>query len=360
MDIDISSFLGDSIKSVVRDSIKLSAGNVKELLYLKKYIAKCGEAVKIRSGCAASGDDIPPFLIASIIKTCNLHCRGCYAEVNNACAPEQEQMDENRWAELFREAEELGVSMIMLAGGEPFLREDVLLKAAERKSILFPVFTNGTMIGEKWLRILDKNRNLVPILSLEGGKQKTDERRGPGVYESVEKAMGMLKKRDILYGASVTVTRENIEEVTGEPFIGMLAGNRCTVVFYVEYVPQDGRDDLAPGDTERAYLSRRLEEIKASHPVIPVAFPGDEEMLGGCLAAGRGFFHINFNGNAEPCPFSPYSDTNLKSVSLLEALRSPLFKRLKSAAVLQEQHNGGCVLFEHRELVEQLLTDTGT
>ena len=89
--------------------------------------------------------------------------------------------------------------------------------------------------------------------------------------------------------------------------------------------------------------------------MVFISFPGDEKSSGGCLAAGRGFFHINSHGGAEPCPFSPYSDINVKNTSLRQALRSPLFTALREQNVLLEDHSGGCVLFERRETVEALL-----
>ena len=73
------------------------------------------------------------------------------------------------------------------------------------------------------------------------------------------------------------------------------------------------------------------------------------------MAAGRGFFHINSHGGAEPCPFSPYSDVSLRNRSLRDALRSPLFLALQSGDVLLDDHDGGCVLYEKRDLVEKLL-----
>lgn len=60
---------------------------------------------------------------------------------------------------------------------------------------------------------------------------------------------------------------------------------------------------------------------------------------------------------AEPCPFSPYSDVNLRNASLREAMRSPLFTALRNGNILTDDHSGGCVLYEKRELVEKLLAD---
>ena len=72
-----------------------------------------------------------------------------------------------------------------------------------------------------------------------------------------------------------------------------------------------------------------------------ISFPGDEVLSGGCLAAGRGFFHINARGGVEPCPFSPYSDTNLAECSLEEALDSPLFRHLRERGLLEQEHGLG-------------------
>jgi MoaA/NifB/PqqE/SkfB family radical SAM enzyme len=91
--------------------------------------------------------------------------------------------------------------------------------------------------------------------------------------------------------------------------------------------------------------------------MILIAFPGDERRTGGCLAAGRGFFHISTSGDVEPCPFAPYSDTNLGALTLREALASPFFTRLKSTGFLDQPHDGGCLLFEKRHEVEAMLEE---
>jgi MoaA/NifB/PqqE/SkfB family radical SAM enzyme len=78
---------------------------------------------------------------------------------------------------------------------------------------VFPVFTNGTLIGEKEVSLFKKHRNLVPVLSLEGGRERTDARRGPGTYDTVTEVMGRLRSGHVFYGLSVTVTKENQGEV---------------------------------------------------------------------------------------------------------------------------------------------------
>jgi MoaA/NifB/PqqE/SkfB family radical SAM enzyme len=89
--------------------------------------------------------------------------------------------------------------------------------------------------------------------------------------------------------------------------------------------------------------------------MVFISFPGDEKSSGGCLAAGRGFFHINASGGAEPCPFSPYSDISVRTKGIRKSLQSTLFCKLKSEEILLADHVGGCVLFEQKNQVEEIL-----
>ena len=225
------------------------------------------------------------------------------------------------------------------------------------QSILFPIFTNGTFLNKKYFELFDRCRNLIPVISIEGEKELTDARRGEGIYDKITGNMKELQDRGLLFGGSVTVTTENLEEVMSDGFVNDLAGRGCRALIYIEFVPvTDEAKHLAPGDEEREKIRLGIERLRREHPeIVFVSFPGDEKSSGGCLAAGRGFFHINSHGGAEPCPFSPYSDINVTETSLREAMNSRLFLELRDGGHLMEDHAGGCVLYEKRRLVEQLL-----
>ena len=346
---DLDAYLSQGVEDIVKDALAASLKNPKETAFLLSYALAAKRAANARQQHAAAGKHIPSFLIASITNRCNLHCAGCYARANHICdddATESLLTDED-WARIFSQASQIGVSFILLAGGEPMLRRGVLESAAKHREILFPVFTNGTLLSDGALELIDTNRNLVPIVSIEGDEAQTDARRGAGTYAKLTANMEKMHEKGILFGASVTLTTENIQTVTGEAFLNRLRTLGVKIVFFVDYVPADpGTETLAPGDVERDYLANRLDVLRAAQDsMIYVSFPGDEQFSGGCLAAGRGFFHINPTGGAEPCPFSPVSDTSLKRVSLLEALDSPLFSRLRASELLSGHHNGACALF---------------
>ncbi len=356
---DIQEYMTQGVERVVSDALKATLKDPRESAFMVKFAAASRAASKKRKKAEDKGEHIPPFLIASITSKCNLHCAGCYSRCNHATVDTEPvaQLTEDEWNGVFKEADDLGVSFILLAGGEPMLRRDVITAAAGTPNILFPIFTNGTFIDERYLELFDKSRNLLPIISIEGEKEVTDARRGKGIYESLISNMDKLHERGLIFGASVTVTTQNIREVTTEHFLKELSDRGCKAVIFVEFVPvTDDSTELAPGEEEREYLASEISRLRASHPeMVYISFPGDEKSSGGCVAAGRGFFHINSQGGAEPCPFSPYSDVNIRNTSLKAALHSPLFMALRDGDILKDDHAGGCVLYEKRELVESLL-----
>ena len=360
---DIQKYLSDGVEALVSEAIRATLKNPAQGLFFAKFAVSAKKASAKRQRLEQQGEHIPPFLIASITSKCNLHCAGCYSRSSDATndkAPSC-QLTGEQWERIFDEARSLGISFILLAGGEPLLRRDVIQAAGRYRDILFPVFTNGTFLDERYIELFDKCRNLVPVMSLEGGREQTDKRRGEGVYDKLISNMDTLHRKGIIFGVSITVTTENIKNVCSDGFLKGLSARGCKAVIFVEFVPvTDDAVNLAPGDEQRDYLAGRLESLREQMPeMVFVSFPGDEKSSGGCLAAGRGFFHINSHGGAEPCPFSPFSDINVKDTSLRMALKSELFKGLRDGGLLNDDHKGGCVLYEKRSQVQSLLGTTG-
>ena len=356
---NLQEHIARGVEKIVADTLKATLRDPKESAFMVKFAAAANRATKRRLVLEDEGLHVPSFLIASITSACNLHCAGCYSRCNEATVDAEpvKQLSTGEWTDIFKEAESLGVSFIMLAGGEPLLRWDVIEAAGQMKNILFPIFTNGTYMDDTTFAQLDKCRNLIPVLSIEGDREITDNRRGAGVYDKLIAAMDRLHEKNLLFGASITVTTENIRQVTSPEFMAQLVDRGCKLVIYIEFVPvtEEARH-LAPADPERAYLLEAMQKLREAFPeLVALAFPGDEKADEGCMAAGRGFFHINSHGGAEPCPFSPYSDVNVRELGVRGALKSPLFMALREGGVLDNEHVGGCVLYEQRELVEKLL-----
>jgi MoaA/NifB/PqqE/SkfB family radical SAM enzyme len=356
---DIQAYMTNGVKNVVASAVRATLKNPKEAIFMAKFAAASKKASDYRLAREKEGEHIPPFLIASITSACNLHCAGCYSRENHACNDEApvNQLSAEEWNRIFSEADELGISFILLAGGEPLLRKDVVRAAATHENILFPIFTNGIFMSDEYMDLLDQHRNVLPIISIEGDREKTDTRRGEGVYDKVMESMKKLHDNGLIFGASVTVTTENMESVYSDEFVGSLRDLGCKAIIFVEFVPvTEDAAHLAPTEKEHVYMQDAIMRLRKDYEdMVFIAFPRDEKSSDGCVAAGRGFFHINSHGGAEPCPFSPYSDSNVRDTSLREALQSPLFLGIRDEGLLLDEHAGGCTLFMHRAKVEALL-----
>lgn len=358
-EFDLQEYITSGVEHFVSASLKASLKNPRQSAFLASFALAAKKAAALRKKREAQGLHVPAFLITSITGSCNLHCKGCYSRSTHATNDTEPsgQLTDEEWGDIFAQAKDIGISFVVIAGGEPLLRKGVIQAAANISGILFPVFTNGVFLNDEYRDLFNKHRNLLPVLSLEGGKEATDERRGKGIYELVAQNMEKLRRKGIAFGASVTVTKENIKEVFKDDFINDLSEKGVKFLFYVEYVPVGGvSEELAPDDCDRDFMAENVAKLRRDHEeMVFVSIPGDENASGGCLAAGRGFFHINPHGDAEVCPMSPFSDINVKETSIEEALKSPLFAAVKEKGLLGEDHNGGCALAGREDEVKALL-----
>lgn len=350
----LTSMLNKSIGFLIEDFIKIALHDFSSIKSIMKIALQQKKAVKVKTKYEDSGIHVPPFMIASITSTCNLKCKGCYDQ--EKCHTSSAELGKEGWSNLFGQAKELGISFILLAGGEPLIKDQVIKECIHYPEIIFPMFTNGLLINEAWIDYFATCRNLIPILSIEGDSNQTDNRRGQGVFAKVSSNMDLLKKRHIFYGISITITSENIDTISDAKFIEDYINKGCRLFFFIEYIPFDPRTkNLVLTEDQRLGLDKQLNVLREKFRGIFLAFPGDEEKFGGCLAAGRGFVHINSSGAVEACPFAPYSDVNLKDMTLEEALNSPLLDEIRSFHGLLQEHKGGCALFDNKELLENTI-----
>lgn len=339
-----------AVQELFREAVRIVMRSPKVLTYLLKVSRWQQKAAGLRREWNERGLHVPPFIIFSVTNRCNLHCAGCYHQAQGRV---DQDMDTARFRQVLQEASELGISIALLAGGEPFMRDDLLQVTGDFPQTLFPVFTNGLLLSDR-LDLLEQQRNVLPVISLEGAA--TDQRRGSGLHRHLLTVLEQMNARDLIFGVSLTVTRSNFDAITSENYARQLVSRGARVIFYVEYVPVDEQSELEILLPEQQQaIPHRMQDLRAKLHSLFIAFPGDEEQYGGCLAAGRGFVHISASGSVEPCPFAPYSDSNLGSLSLCEALRSPFLQQIREQHHLLQEVKGGCALWEKREWVESLL-----
>lgn len=317
---------------------------------LMKAVRAHNKASRRREELRREGLNVPPFMIFSITSKCNLNCSGCYSKrLRSANAP---QLTIDEISEVLDGSEDLGISFVLISGGEPLTVPGILDVLATHKRTLFILFTNGTLLDEATADIIARSDNIVVMLSVEGFDPQTDGRRGLGMYDKLVSTMEGLDRRSILFGTSITVTSSNLDIVTSERFVSGMVQRGCRAFIYVEYVPVDpGSEGLVLGPTGNSLLKERLEALGSVHKLPFISFPGDEGRWGGCISSGLGFFHIGPCGELEPCPFAPFSDRNIRDMPLREALSSPLLSRVKELHPELDETDGGCALWKRRDML---------
>ncbi|MBI4303710.1 MAG: radical SAM protein [Chloroflexi bacterium] len=346
--------LDKSLKTFFWSALKISLKEPAQAFSFFRTVRCQQQAARTRASYARQGVHVPPIMIFSITNRCNLHCKGCYHWALRPSYHEELRADKLR--STIAEAEALGISFIVLAGGEPMVRREILEITREFPRVLFLVFTNGLLIDDDVIARLKRQRNIIPAISLEGNGAETDDRRGAGVYARLERTAANLKSNNIFWSTSLTVTRENIATVTEEQFIKKLANLGCRLFFFVEYTPvSGGTEEWVITEAQRADMARTIASLRSKFPALFISVPGDEKEFGGCLAAGRGFVHISAEGNVEPCPFVPFSDVNIRESSLKDALQSSFLNFVRQSPQGLEEGAGGCTLWAKRQWLESLL-----
>jgi MoaA/NifB/PqqE/SkfB family radical SAM enzyme len=288
----------------------------------------------------------PDAMLISPTMRCNLNCYGCYA---GNYSPEElpyEVLDR-----LVGECKEMGIHLVLMTGGEPFLRKDLFDLFEKHADTIFQIYTNATLIDEKMIDRFVTLGNVVPAISLEGLREETDGRRGKGQFDRLVKVMDGLRKAGIFFAVSTTQTSQNTDVLTSDTFVDFLVEKGCILLWNFHYVPIGREPDLALMATpeQRNRMRERLSYFRATKPILFVDFWNDGCLTQGCIAAGRKYFHINAKGDVEPCVFCHFASDNIKEKSLKEALDSPLFREIRSHQPLSENYFRPCLLIDHPE-----------
>lgn len=304
------------------------------------------------------GCNIPWAILLDPTSACNLHCTGCWAaEYGSKLNLSFHEIDS-----IIEQGKKLGIYLYIYTGGEPLVRKADLIKICEKHSdCIFLTFTNGTLIDDKFADEMLRVKNFVPAISLEGFEDATDARRGHGVYHKARHAMELLHERKLLYGISSCYTRANFESVTSEEYYDGLIEMGAYFIWYFHYMPvgNDASPELLPTPEQRTEMYHRIRRYRSTKPLFAMDFQNDAEYVGGCIAGGRRYLHINANGDVDPCVFIHYSNANIRSCSLLEALQSPIFMAYHNGQPFNDNMLRPCPMLENPEKLREIVETSG-
>lgn len=311
------------------------------------------EANREKYGC-----NIPWAILMDPTSACNLHCTGCWAaEYGNTLNLSFDELDN-----IIAQGKALGVYMYIYTGGEPLVRKTDLIALCEKHSDCeFLSFTNGTLIDEAFADEMLRVKNFIPAISVEGFEEATDARRAKGTYQKVVQAMKILKEKHLPFGISCCYTSQNMESISSAAFIDQMIDYGARFAWYFHYMPvgNDAVPELLPTDAQREAIYHRLRAFRATKPIFIMDFQNDGEYVGGCIAGGRRYLHINANGDCDPCVFIHYSNANIREMSLLNVFHTPLFMAYHDGQPFNDNHLLPCPMLENPQKLRGMVRATG-
>ena len=324
-----------------------------------RFIGTWVEDMHHRTDGQRTGLATPCTVVIEPTDRCNLHCPGCYAK--SSC--DGSDLPFERMVEIVQQVIDMGVTLITISGGEPFLREKadrtVSRLAGQFNNRGFLVYTNGTLIDEEVARRLGRVGNVFPAISVEGFEHQTDARRGKGVHEQNRNARRLLGDNGVMAGFSATVTRANAESICTDEFIDLriAEGDLFGWFFLLQPIGRSPRIDLMVTPEQRAMLREIMYRWRQENrPIFLGDFWNDGHLSAGCIAGGKYYFHIYANGDISPCVFAPVSSGNVFDIingrspyrSLNDFVQSnPVFKAFRREQTDITDRRRPCLLIDH-------------
>ena len=302
--------------------------------------------------------NIPWAILLDPTSACNLRCTGCWAaEYGHKQNLTYEEIDS-----IINQGVKLGTHVYIYTGGEPLIRKHDLINLCEaHPDCAFLSFTNATLIDEEFVQDMIRVANFVPAISVEGFEEATDARRGKGTYAKVSRAMELLRENGLPFGVSCCYTSANASSIASEEFFDWLIGKGALFAWVFTYMPVGvgSPTSLMVHADQREHLYRFIREMREKKPLFTLDFQNDGEFVGGCIAGGRRYLHINAAGDVEPCVFAHYANVNIRETSLLDALRSPLFMQYYEGQPFNDNLLKPCPILENEGLLTDMVKRAG-
>ncbi len=302
--------------------------------------------------------NIPWAILIDPTSACNLRCKGCWAaEYGKNLSLSFETLES-----VVKQGKELGTFVYIFSGGEPTMRKDDIMKLCRANpDCAFLAFTNGTLIDEAFVEEICQVGNFFPAISIEGDEENTDMRRGKGTHAKVMNAIKLLKAKGAVFGYSICYHSKNVEQVCSSEYIDNLIDMGGLFTWYFTYMPvgKDAVTDLLCSAEQRKTAYKLIRKARNEKPMFLMDFWNDGEYVQGCVAGGRHYLHINSNGDVEPCAFVHYSNVNIKDVSLIDALHSPLFLEYYKGQPWNNNHLRPCPVLDNPEAIVGAVNRSG-
>ncbi len=343
------------MKLAYRGVTGLSPRILWKVLYL--YIYKGWRAVRAYKKRRDKGELYPPFMFVALTNTCNLRCKGCWVEKEG----DAHYMDRKELDAIVVNGKKMGSHYITLLGGEPMMYKNIWSVFEEHKDCYFQVITNGMFFNEVNADKVKEVGNVTPLISVDGWGPNNDERRGQGVFNSLERGMDRLKKNKVLFGIATTITAKNLEEVLSDEYLQFFIDKGAMYIWYYVYRPvgEDYHPDYCLTKEQLVDVRRRLLKQRRKHPIVIIDTYWTAEGEAFCPAAMGLGYHIGPKGSIEICPPLSFAKDFVKDndYDMVKTIQDS--KYLKGFEGFVNDRTKGCVILENPQELVEYINDNG-
>ena len=217
-------------------------------------------SAKLPSHLLHYSKDKRPVVVWTSTRSCNLHCAHCYTDSADVEYPDELTTDEA--LAMVDDLAALGSPVLLISGGEPMRRKDLLTVAAHarERGMRVVLSTNGTLITPEVARQLaDVGVSYVGI-SIDGRPRTHDKFRGKiGAFDASMDAIEACKAVGLKVGLRFTLTRANMQDL---PWLFELMEERNVPRLCVYHLAPTGRGARLKGFAPTADETRAaLDEI---------------------------------------------------------------------------------------------------
>jgi radical SAM protein with 4Fe4S-binding SPASM domain len=309
------------------------------------------------TGMGCIGFPVHP--VWEVTSACNLRCRQCHAS-GGKVNPDELTTEEGK--KLLRELSEItDFRMLVLAGGEPLVRKDILELTFEARNLGFEVSiaTNGTLLDSALA--LEFKRMKVANIAI--GLNAVDEHIHdgitgvPGSFEKTRRAIHYTKELGMNLQINTTVMKENAEYIPDLLDFASEVGAQIVLLYHLTPVGRGEREmELSTREYQGLVEMVAGKQKKSKSIIEPVCAPQywayltkrsgvlrtlAQTFFKGCVA-GKGLCYIKPNGDVWACPFIPISAGNVRQNKLKDIWeKSSLFELLRDRGNLKGKC-GGC------------------
>jgi len=212
--------------------------------------------------------DKKPVVVWNCTRACNLKCRHCYAGARGACRVPRDELDEDEAKAMIEDLAGFGCPVLLLSGGEPCLRPDLVKLAALAKArgMRVVLSTNGTLITpDLAAQLADVGLSYVGV-SVDGLPATHDGFRGvTGAFDQALAGLRHAKAAGIKVGLRMTISQRNVREIPAVFELMKREGIDRACFYHLVYAGRGSAlmaEDLT-ADACRAAVRMIMDETKA-------------------------------------------------------------------------------------------------